>query len=64
MDIPLGTVVTHLARGRAKMRNELTEYARERGLVRKAAHLRVLEKSPKGLDDDLETPQRQSGTES
>jgi len=35
MDIPVGTVMTHLARGRAKLRKELTEYARTRGLVRK-----------------------------
>jgi RNA polymerase sigma-70 factor (ECF subfamily) len=33
MEIPVGTVMTHLARGRRKMRKELSEYARERGIV-------------------------------
>lgn len=32
MDMPLGTVMTHLARGRAKLRRLLTEYARARGI--------------------------------
>jgi len=36
LDIPLGTVVTHLARGRAKLRTELWEYASKRGIVRSA----------------------------
>lgn len=34
MEMPVGTVMTHLARGRAKLRGELLAYARERGLVR------------------------------
>lgn len=34
MEIPVGTVMTHLSRGRAKLRMELLEYARERGIVR------------------------------
>ncbi len=34
MEIPVGTVMTHLARGRRKMRHELGEYARARGIIR------------------------------
>ncbi len=34
MEIPVGTVMTHLARGRRKLRRELGEYARERGIVK------------------------------
>lgn len=34
MEIPVGTVMTHLARGRKKLRAELTEYARETGVIR------------------------------
>jgi RNA polymerase sigma-70 factor, ECF subfamily len=34
MDIPVGTVMTHLSRGRAKMRKELLDYAQEQGIVR------------------------------
>jgi len=34
MEIPVGTVMTHLSRGRRKMRAELGEYARERGIVK------------------------------
>ena len=35
LDIPTGTVMTHLARGRAKLRSSLLDYAREEGFVRK-----------------------------
>lgn len=42
MGMPVGTVMTHLARGRARLRGELLEYAREQGIVRPAP--RVLEK--------------------
>lgn len=34
MEIPVGTVMTHLARGRKKLRVELTEYAQEMGVIR------------------------------
>lgn len=42
LEIPLGTVMTHLSRGRAKMRKDLLEYARNRGFAR--AHPRILER--------------------
>ncbi len=34
MDIPVGTVMTHLSRGRTKLRGELLGYAQERGVIR------------------------------
>lgn len=34
LDIPVGTVMTHLSRGRAKLRKELLEYAQDMGVVR------------------------------
>ncbi len=34
LDIPVGTVMTHLSRGRARLRKDLLNYARERGVVR------------------------------
>ena len=34
LEIPVGTVMTHLSRGRAKLRKELIEYARAHGIVR------------------------------
>ena len=34
MEIPVGTVMTHLARGRKKLRQELTEYAQETGVIK------------------------------
>ena len=39
MDIPLGTVMTHLARGRAKLRSSLLDYARDQGIVRQMPKL-------------------------
>lgn len=39
LDIPVGTVMTHLSRGRAKLRGELLDYARERGFVRNMPRL-------------------------
>ena len=43
LDIPAGTVMTHLSRGRAKLRKELLEYAQEQGVVRKRPNLVPLE---------------------
>lgn len=37
LEIPMATVMTHLARGRAHLRKELFEYARQRGIVRSGA---------------------------
>src|SRR5690606_7375148 len=34
MKIPVGTVMTHLSRGRAKLRRALLDYARAHGIVR------------------------------
>jgi len=34
MEIPVGTVMTHLARGRKKMRDDLTDYAKKQGIIR------------------------------
>lgn len=48
MDIPVGTVMTHLARGRRKLREELQEYAVETGIIRRRPKL-------KPLDADYET---------
>jgi RNA polymerase sigma-70 factor (ECF subfamily) len=39
LDIPVGTVMTHLSRGRAKLRKELLSYAREQGVVRTGPRL-------------------------
>jgi len=39
MDIPVGTVMTHLSRGRAKLRKELLVYARAQGIVRNMPRL-------------------------
>ena len=36
IDIPVGTVMTHLSRGRAKLRRELLEFARDEGIVKPA----------------------------
>lgn len=35
LEIPFGTVMTHLSRGRAKLREELTDYAHESGHLKK-----------------------------
>jgi RNA polymerase sigma-70 factor (ECF subfamily) len=44
MEIPVGTVMTHLARGRKKLRQELTDYAQESGIIKRLPKL--LNKKP------------------
>lgn len=39
MEIPVGTVMTHLARGRKKLRDSLGEYALETGIIRQFPRL-------------------------
>ncbi|GMV91850.1 MAG: ECF RNA polymerase sigma factor SigR [Candidatus Hydrogenedentota bacterium] len=34
LEMPVGTVMTHLSRGRAKLRSDLLDYAHEEGIVR------------------------------
>lgn len=43
MEIPVGTVMTHLSRGRRKLREQLGEYARETGIIRTFPRLRAQE---------------------
>jgi len=47
LEMPVGTVMTHLSRGRAKLRRELTDYALESGIIKNAP--RLLPKNP-GID--------------
>lgn len=49
MGIPVGTVMTHLARGRAKLRGELLDYAVNQGIVRHTPKL-MPRPSESGLD--------------
>ncbi len=51
LEIPAGTVMTHLSRGRAKLRKDLLEYARKTGIVRSRPRLVPLEK-----DEQADTP--------
>lgn len=44
LEMPVGTVMTHLARGRAKLRKELLDYARQAGIVRPAPQLQIYER--------------------
>lgn len=46
LDMPVGTVMTHLSRGRAKLRRELTDYALDSGIIKNAP--RLLRKDEKG----------------
>jgi RNA polymerase sigma-70 factor (ECF subfamily) len=39
LEMPVGTVMTHLSRGRAKLRQELTDYALESGIIKNAPRL-------------------------
>lgn len=50
MEIPVGTVMTHLARGRRKLREELQDYAIETGIIRKKPKLKQLH-----AENDTET---------
>ncbi|MCL4218127.1 MAG: RNA polymerase sigma factor [Candidatus Hydrogenedentes bacterium] len=45
LQMPVGTVMTHLSRGRAKLRKELLEFARQMGVVRNYPRL-IKKKSP------------------
>lgn len=46
LEMPVGTVMTHLSRGRAKLRSDLLDYAKEEGIVRNYPRL-VPRKEPK-----------------
>jgi RNA polymerase sigma-70 factor (ECF subfamily) len=46
LEMPVGTVMTHLSRGRAKLRSDLLDYAQEEGIVRSYPRL-VPRKMPK-----------------
>jgi len=59
MDIPVGTVMTHLSRGRAKLRKELLTYAREQGIVRTMPRVLPRDDAYGGTEERL-----QNGTES
>lgn len=41
LNIPLGTVMTHLSRGRARLRKDLLGYARSRGFVRPGSRTNI-----------------------
>ncbi|MBI2422799.1 MAG: RNA polymerase sigma factor [Candidatus Hydrogenedentes bacterium] len=49
LEMPVGTVMTHLSRGRAKLRSDLLLYARQKGLVRQRP--RILEVEQPGERD-------------
>lgn len=51
LEIPVGTVMTHLSRGRAKLRKELLDYAHERGIVRAYPRLVSRENDERGLGE-------------
>jgi len=48
MDIPLGTVVTHLARGRARLRRLLMKYATDKGILKSRPDVAQTQKSKAG----------------
>lgn len=50
LEIPVGTVMTHLSRGRSKLRKELLEYARARGIVRDFP--RLVRRAPEADSND------------
>ncbi|MBX7259730.1 MAG: sigma-70 family RNA polymerase sigma factor [Candidatus Hydrogenedentes bacterium] len=52
LEMPVGTVMTHLSRGRAKLRQDLLEYARENGIVR--SFPRLVPREDQGEDERRE----------
>jgi len=47
LEVPLGTVMTHLSRARARLRVELLDYGRKEGWLRKPVALRVQRQNEK-----------------
>lgn len=54
LDIPVGTVMTHLARGRARLRLRLSDYARDRGILKDLRKPRDLRHADDADDDAAE----------
>lgn len=52
LEIPVGTVMTHLARGRRKLREELVEYAHRQGVIRSFPRRGPVEIRPADRMDD------------
>jgi len=52
LEIPVGTVMTHLSRGRAKLRKDLLEYGKQEGIVRH--YPRTRQSDGQSLDTDEE----------
>lgn len=52
LEIPVGTVMTHLSRGRAKLRGDLLRYGQERGVLRNTG--RFSSKEMGTLNTDME----------
>ena len=50
LGIPVGTVMTHLSRGRAKLRKELAEYATGSGIIRNYPKLIPKDKDKNGTE--------------
>lgn len=46
MEIPVGTVMTHLARGRKKLREQLQDYAKDTGIIRSFPKLKSRVQEP------------------
>lgn len=57
LDMPVGTVMTHLARGRARLRTRLTAYARQQGIC-KTLTTPQAPASPAAAADDEVAPRR------
>ena len=52
LEIPVGTVMTHLSRGRAQLRRELLEYGRDAGWLRKSFIGRICETEGEEVADE------------